>query len=87
MATNMAPHNLTEIANGIAAYIENPEITIAELMVFITAPDFPTGGTIYGYQGVRNAFETGRGRIVIRAKAEIEVMKSGREQLVITELP
>ena len=87
MATNIAPHNLTEIANGIAAYIENPEITIAELMVFITAPDFPTGGTIYGYQGVRNAFETGRGRIVIRAKAEIEVMKSGREQLVITEIP
>ncbi|MFT6867367.1 MAG: DNA gyrase subunit A, partial [Cyclobacteriaceae bacterium] len=87
MATNMAPHNLTEVVNGIIAYIENNDITVAELMVHITAPDFPTGGTIYGYQGVRTAFETGRGRIVIRAKAIIEVLKSGREQIVINEIP
>jgi DNA gyrase subunit A len=87
MATNMAPHNLTEVANGIAAYIENNEITIPELMEFITAPDFPTGAIIYGYQGVRSAFETGRGRIMMRAKADIEVMKSGREQIVVTEIP
>ena len=87
MATNMAPHNLTEVANGIVAYIDNNEITIPELMEFITAPDFPTGAIIYGYQGVRSAFETGRGRIMMRAKADIEVMKSGREQIVVTEIP
>ena len=75
------------MANGIAAYIENNEITIPELMEFITAPDFPTGAIIYGYQGVRSAFETGRGRIMMRAKADIEVMKSGREQIVVTEIP
>ena len=87
MATNMAPHNLTEVANGIVAYIDNNEITISELMEFITAPDFPTGAIIYGYQGVRSAFETGRGRIMMRAKADIEVMKSGKEQIVVTEIP
>lgn len=87
MATNMAPHNLSEVVDGIVAYIENPEITIAELMEYITAPDFPTGAMIYGYQGVRSAFETGRGRIVMRAKAEIEVLKSGREQIIVSEIP
>lgn len=87
MATNMAPHNLTEVANGIVAYIDNNEITIPGLMEFITAPDFPTGAIVYGYQGVRSAFETGRGRIMMRAKADIEVMKSGKEQIVVTEIP
>ena len=87
MATNMPPHNLTEVVNGIQAYIDNNDITIEELILHVTAPDFPTGGTIYGYQGVRAAFETGRGRVVIRAKAEVEVMKSGREQIVVTEIP
>jgi len=69
MATNMAPHNLTEVVAGIQAYIDNNDITIDELTEFITAPDFPTGGIIYGYQGVRTAYETGRGRVVMRAKA------------------
>ena len=87
MATNMAPHNLTEVANGIIAYIGNRDITTEELMQHVTAPDFPTGATIYGYQGVREAYETGRGRVVLRAKAEIEEMKSGREQIVVTEIP
>lgn len=87
MATNMAPHNLTEVVDGIVAYIDNPEITISELMEHITAPDFPTGAMIYGYQGVRAAFETGRGRIVMRAKAEIEVLKSGREVIIVSEIP
>ncbi|GHE73247.1 MULTISPECIES: DNA gyrase subunit A [Roseivirga] len=87
MATNMAPHNLTEVVNGTIAYIENNDITIAELMEHITAPDFPTGGTIYGYTGVKSAFETGRGRIVLRAKADIETTKSGREQIIVTEIP
>ena len=87
MATNMPPHNLTEVVDGIIAYIDNREITIAELMKYITAPDFPTGATIYGYQGVREAFETGRGRIVIRAKADIEETKAGKEQIVVTEIP
>ncbi|MFT4738083.1 MAG: DNA gyrase subunit A [Cyclobacteriaceae bacterium] len=87
MATNMAPHNITEIINGIVAYIGNHDITTDELMEHISAPDFPTGATIYGYQGVRSAFETGRGRIVLRAKAEFEEMKSGREQIVVTEIP
>ena len=72
MATNMAPHNLTELVAGIHAYIDNNDIEIPELMEHIKAPDFPTGGVIYGYEGVKNAFETGRGRIVMRAKAEIE---------------
>jgi DNA gyrase subunit A len=87
MATNMPPHNLTEVAQGIKAYIDNREITIDELSKIITAPDFPTGATIYGYQGVRDAYETGKGRIVLRAKAEIEEMKSGREQIIVTEIP
>lgn len=87
MATNMAPHNLTEVVNGIIAFIEDREIEVSGLMEYISAPDFPTGAMIYGYQGVRSAFETGRGRIVMRAKAEIEVLKSGREQIIVTEIP
>ena len=87
MATNMAPHNLSEVVNGITAYIDNNEITVAELMEFITAPDFPTGGIIYGYSGVKDGFETGRGRIVMRAKAEFETTSTGREQIIVTEIP
>ncbi|MFN8415737.1 MAG: DNA gyrase subunit A [Cytophagaceae bacterium] len=87
MATNMAPHNLTEICDGVIEYIKNPEITIQELMQFIKAPDFPTGGTIYGFSGIRSAFETGRGRIVIRSKASIETNKNGKEQIIVTEIP
>ncbi|MFY0643253.1 MAG: DNA gyrase subunit A [Bacteroidia bacterium] len=87
MATNMAPHNLTEVIDGTIAYIDNRDIDIPELMQHIKAPDFPTGGTIYGYEGVKNAFETGRGRIVMRGKAEFDVNKTGREQIVITEVP
>lgn len=87
MATNMPPHNITELVNGVIAYIEDNEITIADLMQHITAPDFPTGGIIYGYQGVRSAFETGRGRVVMRAKAEIETTNKGRERIIVTEIP
>ncbi len=87
MATNMAPHNLSEVTEGITAYIDNPEITIEELMHFIKAPDFPTGGIIYGYGGVKAAFETGRGRVVIRSVANFEVSKTGKEQIVVTEIP
>jgi DNA gyrase subunit A len=87
MATNMAPHNLTEVVAGIMAYIDNHEITIAELMEHITAPDFPTGATIYGYEGVRSAFETGRGRVIVRAKATFETTPSGKEQIIVTEIP
>ena len=88
MATNMAPHNLGEIIDGINAYIDNKEITISELMQYITAPDFPTGGIIYGYNGVKAAFETGRGRIVLRGKANIETKDNGnKEMIVITEIP
>lgn len=87
MATNMAPHNLSEVVDGVIAYIDNRDIEIAELMQHITAPDFPTGATIYGYQGVRAAFETGRGRVVLRAKAEFDTTKTGREQIIITEIP
>lgn len=87
MATNMAPHNLREVVNGIIAYIENHDIDDEELLQYIKAPDFPTGGTIYGYEGVREALLTGRGRIVIRAKAEIEESKSGREAIIVTEIP
>ena len=87
MATNMPPHNLTEIANGINAYIDNKDITIPELMEHVIAPDFPTGATIYGYTGVRSAFETGRGRIVLRAKAYFDVTKTGKEQIIVTEIP
>ena len=78
MATNMAPHNLTEVINGIIAYIDNNDITIEELMQHIKAPDFPTGGIIYGYEGVKQAFETGRGRVVMRAKAVIEEIREGK---------
>lgn len=87
MATNMAPHNLTEVVNGTIAYIDNKDISITELMEHIKAPDFPTGGIIYGYDGVRDAFETGRGRVMMRAKSEFEETKSGREQIIITEIP
>jgi len=87
MATNMAPHNLTEVADGVIALIDNKDVTIEELMVHVKAPDFPTGGIIYGYEGVRSAFETGKGRVVIRGKAIFEESKSGREQIVVTEIP
>ncbi len=87
MATNMAPHNLTECCDAICAYIDNPEISVDELMHYIKGPDFPTGGIIQGTQGIRDAFETGRGRIVIRSKTEIEVSDSGRETIVVTEIP
>ncbi|KIA92097.1 DNA gyrase subunit A [Pedobacter kyungheensis] len=86
MATNMAPHNLTEAIDGVINYIDNREITVEELMKFVKAPDFPTGGIIYGYTGVKEAFETGRGRIVMRAKAEIESIKD-REVIIVTEIP
>ncbi len=87
MATNMPPHNLTEVVNATIAYIENNEVTIPELMQHVKAPDFPTGGIIYGYSGVQEAFETGRGRIVMRAKAEIEVYKGDRERIIVNEIP
>ena len=87
MATNMPTHNLGESIDACIAYINNRDISIEELMHYIPAPDFPTGGTIYGYQGVRDAYETGRGRIVIRSKAEIETEENGRERIVISELP
>ncbi len=86
MATNMPPHNLTECVNAICAYIENKEIDIDELMKYITAPDFPTGGIIYGYEGVREAFRTGRGRVVLRAKSHFEEV-NGREAIIVTEIP
>ena len=86
MATNMPPHNLSEVINGTIAYIDNNEITVDELIEFIKAPDFPTGGIIYGYDGVKEAFRTGRGRIVMRAKAEIEDV-NGKECIVVTEIP
>ena len=87
MATNMAPHNLSEVVDGIIAYIDNNDITIDELIQYIKAPDFPTGGIIYGYQGVKDGFETGRGRVVVRAKTEIETTANNREKLIITEIP
>ena len=86
MATNMPPHNLTEVVDGTVAYIENNDIEIDELITHIKAPDFPTGGTIYGYEGVKEAFHTGRGRVKIRAKAEIEEVQ-GRECIIVTEIP
>lgn len=86
MATNMLPHNLSEVVDGTIALIDNPDIDIPGLMEHIKAPDFPTGGTIYGYQGVKDAFETGRGRVVVRAKAEI-VESKGREQIIVNEIP
>jgi len=87
MATNMAPHNLTEIINATVAYIENNDIDVAGLMEHIKAPDFPTGATIYGYDGVKSAFETGRGRIVLRGKCEVEETASGKERIIATEIP
>lgn len=87
MATNMAPHNLTEVLDGTIAYIGNNDISVAELIQYVKAPDFPTGGIIYGYQGVRSAYETGRGRVVVRAVATFEQTKTGREQIVVTEIP
>ncbi|MEI7423513.1 MAG: DNA gyrase subunit A [Prolixibacteraceae bacterium] len=87
MATNMPPHNLTDTIEAIIAYIEDPQISINALIDKIKAPDFPTGGIIYGYAGVREAFETGRGRIVVRGRAEIETTEHGREKLIITEIP
>jgi DNA gyrase subunit A len=87
MATNIPPHNLTEICKATAGYIDNNEITTEEIMHFVKGPDFPTGGIIYGYQGIRDAFETGRGRIVLRARTEIEITPSGREVIVIKEVP
>ncbi|WP_370225426.1 DNA gyrase subunit A [Mesoflavibacter sp.] len=86
MATNMPPHNLTEVVNGTIAYIDNNDIEVDELMQHIKAPDFPTGGTIYGYDGVKEAFHTGRGRIVMRGKANVEEV-NGRESIVVTEIP
>ena len=87
MATNMAPHNLSEVVDATVAYINNPEIEIADLMQYIKAPDFPTGGQIYGYAGVKEAFETGRGRIVIRAKYDIENNEKGNDKIIISEIP
>ena len=87
MATNMAPHNLTEVINGTIAYIENNDITIDELMEHVKAPDFPTGGTIYGMEGVRDSYHTGKGRVVIRAKARMEETKTGRERIIVEEIP
>ena len=86
MATNMPPHNLTEVINGTIQYIDNNDISIDELMQYVKAPDFPTGGTIYGYDGVRDAFHTGRGRVVLRAKANIEEV-NGRECIIVNEIP
>ena len=86
MATNMPPHNLSEVVDGTVAYIENNDITVEELMNYIKAPDFPTGGVIYGYEGVRDAFLTGRGRVVMRGKAHFEEIE-GRECIVVTEIP
>lgn len=88
MATNIPPHNLNEVVDGLIAMIENPEITIEKIMQHITAPDFPTGGIIYGHEGVKQAYRTGRGRVVIRARAVVEVtQKNGRESIIVTELP
>jgi len=87
MATNMAPHNLREVVDGICAYIDNHDVELSDLLGIIKGPDFPTGGIIYGYQGVKLALETGRGRVVMRAKAEFETSKSGKEQIIVTEIP
>jgi len=87
MATNMPPHNLTEVIDAIIAYIENRDIETSELLNYVKGPDFPTGGIIYGYQGIRDAYETGRGRIVMRAKTNIEITPSGREKIIVTEIP
>ena len=87
MATNMPPHNLTEVVDGIVAYINNRDIEIDGLMEYIKAPDFPTGGTIYGYEGVKDAFHTGKGRVMMRGKASFEEIREGKEAIIITEIP
>ena len=87
MATNMAPHNLGEVCDACCAYVDNKEIEVSELAKYVKGPDFPTGGIIYGYEGVREALETGRGRVIMRAKTEIEHTASGRECIVVTEIP
>lgn len=87
MATNMPPHNLSEILDACCAYVDNNEISLEELLNYVKAPDFPTGGIIYGYQGVKEAFETGRGRVVIRGKAEIETNEQGKTKIIISEIP
>lgn len=87
MATNMAPHNLSEVVDGIVAYLENPDIDTTGLMEHIKGPDFPTGATIYGSTGIRQAFETGRGRVVIRGNANFETTKTGKDQIIVTEIP
>lgn len=87
MATNMMPHNLHEVIDGCLAYIDNREITVDELMKYVKAPDFPTGGIIYGIEGIKNGYHTGRGRVVLRGKVNVENTKSGKEQIVITEVP
>ncbi len=87
MATNIAPHNLSEVIDGIIAYIDDRDITIADLMQYIKAPDFPTGAIIYGYEGVKSAFETGRGRVLMRGEVQVEELPSGRERLIVTSLP
>jgi len=87
MATNMAPHNLHEVAHAIAAYIDNPDISLDEIMQYIKGPDFPTGGIVYGLQGIRDAYETGRGRLIVRGRFVIETLKNGKEQIVFTEIP
>jgi DNA gyrase subunit A len=87
MATNILPHNLTEVCNAIIAFIANKEIAIEELMKHVTAPDFPTGGIIYGYEGVKKAFLEGRGKIVLRSKTNIETLKNGKERIIVTEIP
>ncbi len=87
MATNMAPHNLTEVINGTIAYIDNKDIEVSELMEHVKGPDFPTGGTIYGMNGIKDAFETGRGRIVIRGKTHFDTTRTGKDQIIVTEVP
>lgn len=87
MATNMPPHNLSDTIDAICAYIDNPDIEIGDLISIIKAPDFPTGGTIYGYQGVREAFETGKGKVVVRARTNIETTSNGREKIIVDEIP
>lgn len=87
MATNMAPHNINEVCNAIAAYISNPDISVDELMAYVKGPDFPTGGIICGMDGIRRAYRTGRGKVLIRAKCSVETMKSGRMCIIVTEIP
>ena len=87
MATNMAPHNINEVCAAVSAYIQNPDITVEELMQYIKGPDFPTGGLIYGTEGIKKAYRTGRGKVLIRSKCSIETMKSGRMCIVVTEIP